>query len=274
MTTGDSWTDPLDGSCPRPPDRGTATPPLFEASHPQVLHDGEVNTRAPSTNSSHGILETLADGVCRRAFSSPEAFLYEVTIASALAKVVEPLIKERLSGDRCLDVGSGGGLIAHGISQSGPREVVGIDPSDAQVRRFARRNHNAAGTAVVQARGEDLPFGSDTFDSLYSSCTWKHWPDPARGVSECVRVTRQGGPIVIIEIDGASDAETFRQFAYSSQVPFGLRSAYVRFALRTVVGVAPDQAALADSFATAPVDGLTITRLDGLPFLAAVANAG
>jgi SAM-dependent methyltransferase len=233
-----------------------------------------VNTRAPAANTSHGILEALAEGVCRRAFSSPEAFLYEVTIARALAKVVEPLIEERLTGDRCLDVGSGGGLIAHAISQSGRREVVGIDPSDAQVRRFARRNRNDASTAVIQARGEDLPFGSDTFDSLYSSCTWKHWPDPARGVAECVRVTRPGGPIVIIEIDGASDAETFRQFAYSSQVPFGLRNAYVRFALRTVVGVAPDQTALADSFATVSVHDLTITKLDNLPFLAAVANAG
>jgi ubiquinone/menaquinone biosynthesis C-methylase UbiE len=128
--------------------------------------------------------------------------------------------------------------------------------------------------SVVRARAEDLPFADGSFHSLYSSCTWKHWPEPIRGISECVRVTRGGGPIVIIEIDGASDEETFRRFAYSSQVPFGLRNAYVRFALRTVVGVAPDAAALAESFAEMPIEGVTVTKLENMPFLVAVATAG
>ena len=78
----------------------------------------------------------------------------------------------------------------------------------------------------------------------------------------CSRVTRTGGPILIIEIDGASDEETFKEFAYSSQVPFGLRDAYVRFAVRTVVGVAPDAAAFAESFVGMPVEDLTISTLD------------
>ena len=65
-------------------------------------------------------------------------------------------------------------------------------PSSIAASRLPRRGAPARTFSgpVVQAGGEDLPFGSDTFDSLSSSCTWKHWPDPARGVSECVRVTR------------------------------------------------------------------------------------
>ena len=77
---------------------------------------------------------------------------------------------------------------------------------------------------------------------------------------------------MIIEIDGASDEETFKRFAYASQVPVGLRKAYVRFALRTVVGVAPDSDALQQSFVGVPVSGLTISRLDDLPFLIAEAT--
>ena len=221
-----------------------------------------------------GLLEALADGVCRRAFSSPEAFVYELTIARALAKVVDPQVKERLRGVRCLDVGSGGGRIALGVARSGDHHVVGVDPSRSQVRRFARRGRTGERASVVRGRAEDLPFSDDAFDSLYSSCTWKHWPDPEHAISECVRVTRRGGPIVIIEIDGASDEETFRKFAYTSQVPVGLRKAYVRFALRTVVGVAPEGAALAESFAGTSIHGLTISRLDDLPFLIAQATAG
>lgn len=180
-----------------------------------------------------------------------------------------PQVTERLRGSRCLDIGAGGGRIAFGVARSGHHQVVGVDPSRAQVLRFARRARTSQRTSVVQARGEDLPFADDSFDSLYSSCTWKHWPDPVQGISECVRVTRAGGPIVIIEIDGTSDEETFKKFAYTSQVPVGLRKAYVRFALRTVVGVAPDSKTLERSFAGSPVDGVAITKLDGLPFLIA-----
>jgi ubiquinone/menaquinone biosynthesis C-methylase UbiE len=241
----------------------------------RVQNDGVVSDDSQTAVSARGgLLEALADGVCHRAFSSPEAFLYELTIARALAKVVEPQVKERLRGVRCLDVGSGGGRIALGVAQSGHHHVVGVDPSRAQVRRFARRGRTSERASVLLARAEDLPFSDNAFDSLYSSCTWKHWPDPAHGISECVRVTRTGGPIVIIEIDGASDEETFKRFAYTSQVPVGLRKAYVRFALRTVVGVAPESAALAESFAGMPIDDLTISRLDDMPFLIAQATAG
>ena len=57
-------------------------------------------------------------------------------------------------------------------------------------------------------------------------------------------------------------------------MPVGLRQAYVRFALRTVVGVAPDTTAFADSFTGVPIDGMTISKLDVMPFLIALATAG
>jgi ubiquinone/menaquinone biosynthesis C-methylase UbiE len=219
-------------------------------------------------------LEAVADGVCRRAFSSPEAFLYELTIARALARVVVPIVAGHLRGERILDVGSGGGLVALGVARAGPHHVVGVDPSWSQVRRFARRNRTGQDSSVVRAEAENLPFPADSFDALYSSCTWKHWPDPAVGVAECVRVTRKGGRFIVIEIDGASTLESFKRFAYTSQVPVGLRKAYVRSALRTVVGVAPDTTALAGSFAGMSVDGLTISKLDDMPFLLALGTAG
>jgi ubiquinone/menaquinone biosynthesis C-methylase UbiE len=215
-----------------------------------------------------GFVEHLADGVCRRAFSSPEAIAYELTIAPALAAALEPLIRPLLTGPRTLDVGCGGGQIAKRLAND-TFSVIGLDPSRSQVRRFDRRAPSAAG--VVQARAEALPFASSTFDSLYSSCAWKHWPEPSIGTAECVRVTKSGGSIVVVEIDGSASPAEFWSFARRSRIPLGLRKAYLRFAMRTVVGVAPTRDHLASSFDGLQVTALSVQRVDGLPFLLATA---
>jgi SAM-dependent methyltransferase len=225
-----------------------------------------VEVQEPGTN---GILTRLANGVCRRAFSSPEAFAYEATIAPALAKVVVPAIRSMVVGNRVLDVGCGGGLIAASIANFCGMSVFGVDPSASQVRRLVHRSPKRGATFAVRSRAESLPFPADTFDTLISSCAWKHWPDPKRAVAECVRVVRPGGKIVIVEIDGSSNARDFWKFARSSRVPVGLRRAYVRFAMRTVVGVAPDSAALANSFTDVDVIPFNVGQIAGMPFLLA-----
>ncbi len=204
----------------------------------------------------------------------PEAFAYELAIAPALADAVGAELRSHVEGHQVLDVGCGGGRIACSMAATGPASVLGVDPSLSQVRRFARRRRKGLSTWPVQARAEHLPFRDHSFDSVFSSCAWKLWPEPARGVAECVRVTRPGGRLVIIEIDGTSTAEEFRRFARSSRIPFGLKEAYVRFAMRTVVGVAPDGAALADSFAGLGTEAPTVARVGELPFLIAVATVG
>jgi hypothetical protein len=37
------------------------------------------------SHDAHGVMQRLSNGVCRRAFSSPDALAYEMTIARALA---------------------------------------------------------------------------------------------------------------------------------------------------------------------------------------------
>jgi SAM-dependent methyltransferase len=233
-------------------------------------HDGEVATADPvEVEESQSALQRVTNGICRRSFSSPEAVAYEMTIAPALAKVVGPVVHELVTGSPILDVGCGGGRLAISVAERLSAAVVGLDPSLSQVRRLSRRRRNVPGVEPVRARVEDLPFGESVFDSVFSSCAWKHWPDPVLGLAECVRVTRPGGVLVVVEIDGSSSAEEFRRFAYASRVPVGLREAYVRFAMRTVVGVAPDSETLAHSFAGLNVRPPTVSRIADLPFLVA-----
>jgi ubiquinone/menaquinone biosynthesis C-methylase UbiE len=85
----------------------------------------------------------------------------------------------------------------------------------AEVVRFGRRADASRSGAVV-ASAEGLPFGSDTFDSVYSSCAWKHSPHPEAGIAESVRVVRPGGQIVVVEIDGGSTGDDFVHFARTS----------------------------------------------------------
>jgi SAM-dependent methyltransferase len=222
-----------------------------------------------AAQNGQGLANRVADGVCRRAFSSPEAIAYELTIAPALAAALVPTIRSVLQRGRVADIGCGGGQIAKHLAHAG-LTVFGIDPSHSQVHRFSRTA--GSHTWPIRARAEALPFPRGTFDSLYSSCAWKHWPTPEFGTSECVRVTKSGGSITVIEIDGGASAEEFWTFARTSRIPFGLRRAYLRFAMRTVVGVAPTRPELASSFEGLPISGLNVIRLQELPFLVATGS--
>jgi ubiquinone/menaquinone biosynthesis C-methylase UbiE len=220
----------------------------------------------------HGsIFERLADDICRRAVSSPEAIAYEMTIAPALSRALLPHLRTRITGGMVLDVGCGGGRTAAATGQLPVTGLIGIDPSQSQIRSLTRRTRGNSAVWATRARVESLPFADDSFDHVFSSCAWKHWPDPRRGVAECARVTRPGGSLVIIEIDGLSTRPTFERFARETRFPPGLRKAYVRFAMRTVVGVAPNVRQLTQSFEGLNLSLSEVNGLGDSPFLLAEA---
>jgi ubiquinone/menaquinone biosynthesis C-methylase UbiE len=226
----------------------------------------EVPTEEPEAKGLYG---RLAEIVCRRAFSSPEALAYELTIAPSLAKIVAPEFVARVKGKQVLDVGCGGGIISELLANQLNTLVVGIDPSASQIRRVARRAHKLSGLFGVQARAEDLPFADNSFDYVVSSCAYKHWPDSHLGIEECLRVVRAGGAVILVEIDGSSTQTEFWRFARNSRIPIGMRKAYVRFAMRTVVGVAPTHDELVECVARSS-DDFEVAHLSDAPFHIAV----
>jgi ubiquinone/menaquinone biosynthesis C-methylase UbiE len=214
----------------------------------------------------------LTSSVCRRAFSSPEALIYEIGIAPAVAGVVSPMVIPHLSGPTILDVGCGGGRVTAKVAAATASTVVSIDPSAAQTRRVARRSTKHPLLSPTRATAERLPFRDRTFDAVLSSCALKHWPSPTDGLAECARVSRSGAPVVIVEIDGGSTPGEVRAFTLLTRVPPGLREAYIRFAIRTVVAVAPDAGALAAMFDGLPLAPPSVEKVPGMPFLIATAN--
>jgi ubiquinone/menaquinone biosynthesis C-methylase UbiE len=175
------------------------------------------------------------------------------------------MVVEYVVAGPVLDVGCGGGRLSAAIANGVGHEVVGVDSSVAQMHRVAR--HRRSGVAGVRASAMHLPFAEQRFAVVVSSCAVKHWPDPASGLAECVRVARIGAPVVIVEIDGAATMEEVQRFAMALPLPFGLREAYARFAMRTVVGVAPRSDELAAALRSAGASEIAAEHVDGLPFV-------
>jgi SAM-dependent methyltransferase len=86
-----------------------------------------------------------------------------------------------------LDLGCGTG---HSFDRLAPRETVGVDRSAAALRGQARR--------TIQADIRAVPVADASFDSVLSSHSVEHVPDPERVVAEARRVLRPGGVAVFV----------------------------------------------------------------------------
>jgi ubiquinone/menaquinone biosynthesis C-methylase UbiE len=210
------------------------------------------------------VWDRLTEGVCRRSFSSPEAFLYESLIARGLCRLVAPAIVPHVVDGRVLDVGCGGGSLAALIAGQRDCAVVGVDPSSAQMTRLGR-HRGVERVFGARASAMALPFATARFGTVVSSCAFKHWPDTELGLAECMRVARTGGSIVIVEIDGSASVGDVRLLAEQLALPAPIRSGYVRFAMRTVVGVAPRPEDIRSCLISAGAADVELHRIDRSP---------
>ncbi len=101
-------------------------------------------------------------------------------------------------GMRVLDVATGTGVVAReaAVVTKDPHSIVGLDPSYGML---------AAGRAKatfdnVQARSEALPFRDQSFDLITIGFAMRHFADLKHVFSECARVLRPGGRLLILEI--------------------------------------------------------------------------
>jgi ubiquinone/menaquinone biosynthesis C-methylase UbiE len=108
------------------------------------------------------------------------------------------------AGARAIDVGCGLGDDARALSRLVGRrgQVVGLDASEAMLERARARCQARDGPVVfIAGDAHELPFDADSFDAARVERTLQHLEDPARVVSELVRVTRPGGVVLAHEPD-------------------------------------------------------------------------
>jgi SAM-dependent methyltransferase len=99
------------------------------------------------------------------------------------------------AGLRWIDVGCGNGAFTELLVQRcAPREVHGIDPSDAQIE-FARKRPALAGATLSKGDAMALPYEAGRFDAATMALVIFFVPDPKQGVAEMKRVVGRGGTI-------------------------------------------------------------------------------
>ena len=89
-----------------------------------------------------------------------------------------------------LDVGTGEGQIARLATRGGARRVVGVDPTEPQVRVAKERG---GGPAYLRAGAADLPFADEAFDAVVACLVFEHIEAMDEAIAEVGRVLRTGG---------------------------------------------------------------------------------
>jgi SAM-dependent methyltransferase len=115
------------------------------------------------------------------------------------------------AGAHVLDAGCGPGALTEALLAGGAASVVGVDLS-AEFIAQARRRVADPRARFAQGDVQALPERDGIFDAAVSALMLHFAPDPARAVSELVRVTKAGGCVGAYVWDYAGKMEMLRAF--------------------------------------------------------------
>jgi ubiquinone/menaquinone biosynthesis C-methylase UbiE len=98
------------------------------------------------------------------------------------------------------DVGTGAGFVIAGLLDKAAR-LTGFDESPEMLAAARERFGDRPEVTFVLSEGRRLQAGDESFDAVFANMYLHHAPDPAQAIAEMVRVLRQGGKLVITDLD-------------------------------------------------------------------------
>lgn len=98
-----------------------------------------------------------------------------------------------VSGRDVVDVACGEGYGTAGLRKAGARTVIGIDVSEEAVLHAQRKYHVDARHGSAEA----IPLPDSSVDVIVSFETIEHVPNPSQFLSECVRILRTSGTLIM-----------------------------------------------------------------------------
>lgn len=117
---------------------------------------------------------------------------------------------------KILDVGCGNGIAAYSLASLG-HEVYAIDPDISEdvglgaTKKLASVVSNGS-ISTYQAFAESLPFENETFDIIYARQALHHFTDLHKGLSECSRVLKTKGLLLVTREHVISNEEQLKTF--------------------------------------------------------------
>jgi ubiquinone/menaquinone biosynthesis C-methylase UbiE len=158
-------------------------------------------------------------------YTTAHALMYEAVVAPAVyhsRQVIDEYFLNLLpEGAQILDVGSGGGLFTNYMADQRPDvKIIGVDLAEPQLKRASKRMR-AYGDRVTFQKGDatDLTFGDSAFDGVISYGSVKHWTSQHKGMAECIRVLKPGGPLFVTDADRSATFDDASKFIKHYKFP-------------------------------------------------------
>ncbi len=112
------------------------------------------------------------------------------------------MISEKIPGSSLLDVATGTADLSIEAIKFNPQIIKGIDVSDNMLdigrNKIGERGLNGK-IELISAMSENIPFETNCFDVVMSAFGVRNFNDLDKGLSEMLRVLRDGGAVMILE---------------------------------------------------------------------------